>query len=58
MPLAERCERVGDTLLLYTHDDRPLLDALADAGEGVDYHSRRANLEDVFLRLTGHELRD
>jgi len=55
--LADRSERVGDTLLLYAHDDGALLAALADAS-GIDYHSRRANLEDVFLRLTGHDLRD
>ena len=52
-----RSERVGDTLLLYAHDDRALLEALAATGD-IDYHSRRANLEDVFLRLTGHDLRD
>jgi lipooligosaccharide transport system ATP-binding protein len=57
VPRADRVERVGDTLLLYTHDDGPLLEALGRA-DGIDYHSRRANLEDVFLRLTGHELRD
>lgn len=55
--LAVRSERVGDTLLLYSHDDRPLLDALAGTDE-IDYHGRRANLEDVFLKLTGRELRD
>ena len=55
--LAARSERVGDTLLLYAHDDRALLEALAATGD-IDYHSRRANLEDVFLRLTGHDLRD
>jgi lipooligosaccharide transport system ATP-binding protein len=55
--LAARSEDVGDTLLLYAHDDGPLLAALEDA-PGLDHLSRRANLEDVFLRLTGHELRD
>jgi len=55
--LATRSETVGDTLLLYTHDDRALLDALGDAGD-IDYHGRRAHLEDVFLKLTGRELRD
>jgi len=55
--LADRCEQVGDTLLLYAHDDDPLLGALQET-EALDYHIRRGNLEDVFLRLTGHELRD
>ena len=55
--LAARSEAVGDTLLLYAADDRPLLEAL-ESGRDIDYHARRANLEDVFLKLTGHELRD
>jgi len=54
---ADRCEQVGDTLLLYARDDDPLLAALQET-PSVDYHIRRGNLEDVFLRLTGHELRD
>ena len=57
LALAARSEDVGDTLLLYAHDDAKLLSALAEAPE-MDYLSRRANLEDVFLRLTGHDLRD
>jgi len=55
--LAERSEDAGDTLLLYARDERPLLEALSGRRD-VDYHDRRANLEDVFLQLTGHELRD
>jgi lipooligosaccharide transport system ATP-binding protein len=51
-----RLHRVGDVALVYTHDPRPLLDRL-DA-EGVRYLHRPANLEDVFLKLTGHDLRD
>ena len=55
--LAARSEDVGDTLLLYAHDDAHLLYSLGEAPQ-LEYLSRRANLEDVFLRLTGHELRD
>ena len=57
LEFAARSEDVGDTLLLYARDDTKLLSALAEAPE-MDYLSRRANLEDVFLRLTGHDLRD
>ncbi|MEF8834084.1 MAG: ATP-binding cassette domain-containing protein, partial [Halofilum sp. (in: g-proteobacteria)] len=57
MALAARSEDVGDTLLLYAHDDRELLASLGEAPT-IEYLSRRANLEDVFLRLTGHDLRD
>ena len=55
--LADRAERVGDTLLFYTRDPEPLLAALGANPEQRYWH-RPAGLEDVFLRLTGHELRD
>ena len=55
--LADRAERVGDTLLFYTRDPEPLLGALGANPEQRYWH-RPAGLEDVFLRLTGHELRD
>jgi len=55
--LARRCEEVGDTLLLYADTEGPLLEALP-TDRAIDYHGRRANLEDVFLKLTGRELRD
>ena len=55
--LADRSEVVGDTLLLYAHDDAPLLNALG-GNPDLEYVSRRAHLEDVFLRLTGRDLRD
>ncbi len=55
--LAERFERVGDTCFYYARDERPLLDALRGHPE-LSYLHRPANLEDVFLRLTGRELRD
>ncbi|HKK13310.1 MAG TPA: ATP-binding cassette domain-containing protein, partial [Gammaproteobacteria bacterium] len=52
-----RVETVGDTVYCYTHDARPLMERLQDAGTLIYLH-RPANLEDVFLKLTGHELRD
>lgn len=55
--LASRAERVGDTLLLYAREPGALLDAL-EACPGLRYWHRPANLEDVFLKLTGRELRD
>lgn len=55
--VARRSEEVGDTLLLYADAEGPLLEALP-AETALDYHGRRANLEDVFLKLTGRELRD
>ncbi|HXH02578.1 MAG TPA: ATP-binding cassette domain-containing protein [Candidatus Competibacteraceae bacterium] len=51
-----RLERVGETVFLYGFEREPLL-ALADAA-GTEYLYRPANLEDVFLKLTGRELRD
>jgi lipooligosaccharide transport system ATP-binding protein len=50
-----RSERVGDVLYLYLRDgDAGIFAAL----EGLDFARRRATLEDVFLTLTGHGLRD
>lgn len=55
--LAARAERVSDTLLFYAHDPEPLLHALG-AEAGQRYWHRPGGLEDVFLKLTGRELRD
>ena len=55
--LGERLEVAGDTAFFYCHDALPLLAALAEA-PGLRYVHRAANLEDVFLKLTGRELRD
>jgi lipooligosaccharide transport system ATP-binding protein len=52
-----RTERVGQVLYLYLRDgqaDPVMFAALAD----LDFTRRRATLEDVFLTLTGHALRD
>lgn len=48
---------VGETHYYYTSE---LLGALSrlEAAPNLQYAHRAANLEDVFLRLTGHELRE
>ena len=55
--LADRLELAGDTAFCYARDAAPLLAALAHA-TGVRYLHRPANLEDLFIKLTGRELRD
>jgi lipooligosaccharide transport system ATP-binding protein len=55
--LGERLEVAGDTAFFYCRDAAPLLAALAET-PGLRYTHRAANLEDVFLKLTGRELRD
>ncbi|CAB1367345.1 ATP-binding cassette domain-containing protein [Denitratisoma oestradiolicum] len=54
---ARRCEVSGETAFCYVEDARPLLDHLAERPQLRTLH-RPANLEDVFLKLTGRELRD
>ena len=54
---AVRTVHAGDTAYLYTAEPQPVLDRLHAAGQSTHFH-RPANLEDVFLRLTGHELAD
>jgi lipooligosaccharide transport system ATP-binding protein len=55
--LAARIERAGDTAFCYVRDPAPLL-AHLERQAGLRYLHRPANLEDVFLKLTGRELRD
>jgi len=55
--LTPRIERAGDTIFCYAEDIRPLLATLSGQNELVYLH-RRASLEDVFLKLTGRDLRD
>ncbi len=58
-PLARRVERSGDTVFAYALDAQPLLDALAPLQrQGLRVLQRAGNLEDVFLKLTGRQLRD
>ena len=55
--LSTRLEMAGETAFCYASDPQPLLAALAHA-HGVRYLHRPANLEDLFIKLTGRELRD
>jgi lipooligosaccharide transport system ATP-binding protein len=55
--LADRLEVAGETAFCYARDAAPLLGVRARA-TGVRYLHRPANLEDLFLKLTGRELRD
>ena len=55
--LCERTELAGETRFYYAADERPLLAALAEA-ENLRFLHRRATLEDVFVKLTGRDLRD
>jgi lipooligosaccharide transport system ATP-binding protein len=55
--LAPRVERAGDTVFVYADDIGPVLGALAGEKQ-LAYLHRQASLEDVFLKLTGRDLRD
>jgi lipooligosaccharide transport system ATP-binding protein len=55
--LARRCEKAGETVFCYAHDAGALVQDL-EQREELRYVHRHANLEDVFLKLTGRELRD
>lgn len=55
--LVSRVENVGETLFCYTNDETAVLEWLKDQAQ-IEYLHRRANLEDVFMKLTGRELRD
>ena len=55
--LADRVERTGDTVFCYLRLAEPLIATLEDR-PSLRYTHRRANLEDVFLKLTGRDLRD
>jgi lipooligosaccharide transport system ATP-binding protein len=52
-----RYETSGETVFCYTNDVQPILDSLQNYA-GVRYMHRPANLEDLFLKLTGREMRD
>ena len=54
---AARYEVSGETAFCYVNDAQPLLTHL-QAQNGLRYLHRPANLEDVFLKLTGREMRE
>ena len=55
--LADRVEIAGETAFCYARNAAPLLNDLTRRS-GVRYLHRPANLEDLFIKLTGRELRD
>jgi lipooligosaccharide transport system ATP-binding protein len=57
MPVQGRVEHIGETVFLYAQDEKPLVDELCRQPQ-LQFLHRRANLEDVFLKLTGRELRE
>ncbi len=52
-----RCEQVGESFFYYGNHLEPLIQVL-DRYPDVHYNYRSTNLEDVFLKLTGRDLRD
>jgi lipooligosaccharide transport system ATP-binding protein len=55
--LARRTESSGETVFFYTTDAAPLLQAL-NAHTGLRTLHRPANLEDLFLKMTGRQIRE
>jgi lipooligosaccharide transport system ATP-binding protein len=55
--LVDRVELVGETLFCYLREEEALLAELRQHND-LQYLYRPANLEDVFLKLTGREMRD
>ncbi len=55
--LADRTEISGETVFFYLRSPKALLDALGQQA-GVRYLHRPANLEDLFIKLTGRAIRD
>lgn len=55
--LAARVEISGETVFFYTQNAQPLLLALGQHGHLRTLH-RPANLEDLFLKLTGRQIRE
>lgn len=53
----ERVEKVGETVFCYTRNSEALVQQLRDRAD-LRYLNRPASLEDVFLKLTGRDLRD
>ena len=55
--LAARVEVSGETVFFYTQNSKRLLDALTEFPKLRTLH-RPANLEDLFLKLTGRQIRE
>ena len=55
--LCGRTEQVGETVFCYAQDEDPLLEDLR-RHPALHFLHRPANLEDVFVKMTGRELRD
>jgi lipooligosaccharide transport system ATP-binding protein len=55
--LAHRVETSGETVFFYTQDATPVLQALS-AYAGLRTLHRPANLEDLFLKITGRQIRE
>ena len=55
--LASRTELAGETVFCYADNVEPVIASLR-ARPGLTYLHRPANLEDLFLKLTGRDLRD
>jgi lipooligosaccharide transport system ATP-binding protein len=55
--LAERVEVSGETVFFYTHSAKALLEVLGQHPALRTLH-RPANLEDLFLKLTGRQIRE
>ncbi len=55
--LAQRTETSGETVFFYTSDATPLLHAL-NTYPGLRTLHRPANLEDLFLKMTGRQIRE
>jgi lipooligosaccharide transport system ATP-binding protein len=56
--MASRVEVSGETVFFYTQDAKPLLDAFAREHPKLRTLHRPANLEDLFLKLTGRQIRE
>lgn len=53
----ERTEVIGETVFAYCQQEQTALQLMQQRPQ-LEYLLRRANLDDVFLKLTGRELRD
>jgi lipooligosaccharide transport system ATP-binding protein len=56
-PLAQRVEQSGETLFFYANDPSALNMALSKSPQIRSFH-RPSNLEDLFLKLTGRQIRE